>query len=214
MKRQHVDPNRQINFFATVTEKACTQCKQVKPASAFGPRLKAKDGLRDWCNECGTLYQQKYYRSNLEECRRRKREWMAKQRQDPQKRREMNERSRNSYHLRRDRTRQALRERWRTRFFWSRAQKVGSVRLAPQLARLWHSQRGCCALTGVRLNRENAHLDHIIPKAKGGTNGIGNLRWTCKEVNIAKRDMTDEEFLAMCESVIRWIGERMREQAA
>lgn len=102
-----------------------------------------------------------------------------------------------------------LREYHAKRFFWARAKKcLGSVTEARALARIWKSQRGLCALTGRRLDR-SAQIDHIIPKARGGADEIGNLRWVCPEVNYAKRDLTDEQLLAMCGDVMRWIGERI-----
>lgn len=209
MRRQHVDPNRQINFYATVPEKYCARCLVVKSASAFGQRPESPDGLRDWCNQCGAEYQQKYYYSNLEASRERKRKFMAEQRRDPLKRQQMNERSRATYFLRKERSNKAHREKYAKRFFWARAQKVGSVTLAKALAAKWRSQRGLCALTGARLNRANAHLDHILPRARGGTNELSNLRWVTKIVNEAKRDLTDAEFLVMCGQVAQWIGERI-----
>lgn len=97
------------------------------------------------------------------------------------------------------------------RFFWVKAMKLrkpggASVR---EIARLWKAQRGVCALTGRRLDR-SAQLDHILPKARGGNDSIGNLRWTCEAVNIAKRDMTDAEFLALCGECMAWIGKRIQ----
>ena len=210
LRRPHVDPNRQFNFFSVVTEKVCSRCGVKKSGSMFGARAKTLDGLSYWCNQCGSEYQQRHYYSNLEVNRQRKREWMAKQREDPEKRREINERNRATYFLRKQRTRESQREMWQRRFFWARAQKIGSVRLGPELAKLWHKQRGCCALTGIRLNRENAHLDHILPKARGGTNDISNLRWTCNTVNRAKHDLTDEEFFRICELVLSR-SERLQE---
>lgn len=90
------------------------------------------------------------------------------------------------------------------RFFWSRANKLrgaGRAR-ARDLSLLWYRQRGRCALTGRKLTRENAHLDHVLPKARGGTDLPGNLRWVCIEANLAKRDLTDAEFVALCRDVI------------
>lgn len=90
------------------------------------------------------------------------------------------------------------------RFFWSRANKLrgaGRAR-ARDLSLLWYRQRGLCALTGRKLTRETAQLDHILPKARGGTDLPGNLRWVCIEVNLAKRDLTDSEFVELCMAVI------------
>jgi len=77
------------------------------------------------------------------------------------------------------------------------------------LARLWKLQRGQCAMTGRRLTRDTAHLDHIVAKARGGTDAIGNLRWVCTEANLAKRELSDAEFLALCSDVMAWIGNRI-----
>ena len=44
---------------------------------------------------------------------------------------------------------------------------------------------------------------------RGGGDNIENLRWLCREANMAKRDMSDGEFLSLCGDVMRWIGERI-----
>lgn len=112
----------------------------------------------------------------------------------------------------RERRTASMRSYYAKRFFWGRAMKLrGDDRASTQdLARLWKQQRGKCALTGRRLNRDNAHLDHITPKARNGRDDIGNLRWLCTEANLAKRDLTDEEFMVLCLDVMRWIGERIQ----
>lgn len=96
------------------------------------------------------------------------------------------------------------------RFFWGRAMKLRGPERATtiEVARMWKRQRGRCALTGERMDR-TAQLDHIVPKARGGDDSIGNLRWVTEAANIAKRHMTDAEFLALCRSVASWIGERI-----
>jgi hypothetical protein len=79
-----------------------------------------------------------------------------------------------------------------------------SILQAKMLWSLWKEQRGRCALTGVRLNRENSELDHITPRSKGGGNERSNLRWLNKDVNQAKRSLTDSEFILMCKAVVNY----------
>ena len=75
----------------------------------------------------------------------------------------------------------------------------------------WYEHRAarCCKITS---DGDDARweLDHVQPKARGGSDSISNLRWVCAEVNIIKRDLTDQEFVALCSQVMRWIGERIQ----
>jgi len=61
--------------------------------------------------------------------------------------------------------------------------KVLSVQLR---GRVWLRDKGYCQKCS---SRENIHIDHIRPLAKGGTNDIGNLRLLCKHCNLSKRDV-------------------------
>lgn len=70
--------------------------------------------------------------------------------------------------------------------------------------RLWRKledQDFKCALTGLDLTPENASLDHIIPFSQGGTNTIGNVHFVVDYVNMAKGNMSYDEFISMCKSV-------------
>lgn len=98
-----------------------------------------------------------------------------------------------------------LRDYFGRRFFWGRAIKLrGDGRAtSTELAWLWIRQRGLCALTGRPLGRD-AHLDHIVPRASGGNDRVGNLRWTCPSANLAKRALSDADFLRLCEDVASW----------
>lgn len=52
---------------------------------------------------------------------------------------------------------------------------------------------GRCFYCGKPLDFENFHLDHFIPKASGGKIA-NNLVPSCPDCNIAKSDLTIEEF--------------------
>lgn len=185
----------------------CKSCKIVKPLTDY--RIH-KSGYRiGKCRSCEAEYQRNYYSENRELMRERKRKWMADDRAKNKKR--VNEK-RMAYHIA-NRTKQIakMRDYYARRFFWGRAMKLrGRNRAtATDLAKLWIKQRGLCALTGRRLNREIAQVDHILPKKRGGTDEASNLRWVCKEVNFARRELTDTEFIALCNDVMSWIGQRL-----
>lgn len=68
---------------------------------------------------------------------------------------------------------------------------------------LWDKQRGCCALTGVKMGFVGsgwnaASIDRINPEL-GYT--PSNVQWTCWRPNDAKSSMTNQDFVAMCYAV-------------
>lgn len=87
---------------------------------------------------------------------------------------------------------------------------VKLVDKAKVLWTLWKQQKGKCALTGIRLNRTNSHIDHIVPLSKGGTHNRGNIRWLLKEVNLMKGALTDQEFIVLCRLVVAQADKRGR----
>jgi 5-methylcytosine-specific restriction endonuclease McrA len=63
-----------------------------------------------------------------------------------------------------------------------------------------------CALTGdpIDLTKGNTyHLDHIIPSSKGGDNSLDNCQILSKDVNMAKGNLLTEDFIKLCEKVIK-----------
>jgi 5-methylcytosine-specific restriction endonuclease McrA len=55
-----------------------------------------------------------------------------------------------------------------------------------------------CAMTGRVLTPATASIDHIVPLSRGGKHCPTNAQIIHAEVNAAKRNMTHEEFIAMC----------------
>ena len=73
--------------------------------------------------------------------------------------------------------------------------------LARGLVSQWIKQRGRCALTGIKLNR-TAHLDHVLPVSKGGSDDSSNLQWLTPEANQVKGSLTVEELMHMCRLIL------------
>ncbi len=62
-----------------------------------------------------------------------------------------------------------------------------------------------CYLTGRKidlLDGKSYHLDHIIPKNKGGVNTLDNCNIACKDANQAKGNLLYSEFILLCEEVL------------
>ncbi len=71
------------------------------------------------------------------------------------------------------------------------------------LWRLAKNQKMICPLTGRKLTAKNISVDHIIPKSKGGSLELDNLRLVIKEANFGKFCMTDSEFISLCKDVVK-----------
>lgn len=63
------------------------------------------------------------------------------------------------------------------------------------------SQRGRCALSGVKLTPSNVSVDHIVPCSKGGGHELSNLRLVTNQVNKALWDGSDEDLFEMARAI-------------
>jgi len=53
---------------------------------------------------------------------------------------------------------------------------------------------GRCELCGTSSRDNQIDVDHIVPRAKGGSNDISNLQALCRTCNAQKRDRDDTDF--------------------
>ena len=65
-----------------------------------------------------------------------------------------------------------------------------------------------CYLTGkeIDIEKDEFNLDHIIPVSKGGNNELENMAVVTPEANAAKTNLTVEEYLDLCKSVLENFG--------
>lgn len=86
-------------------------------------------------------------------------------------------------------------EKYRTVERKRRAQMAGSsgTHTAADLAEILNAQGHRCAYCRADLKRAPKHVDHIVPLARGGSNGRANLQYLCASCNQSKsaRDPAD-----------------------
>jgi 5-methylcytosine-specific restriction endonuclease McrA len=58
---------------------------------------------------------------------------------------------------------------------------------------LWERDGGVCQYTGRRLQREDANIDHVVPRSRGGQTSWHNCVLAHREVNSRKADRLPQE---------------------
>lgn len=76
------------------------------------------------------------------------------------------------------------------------------------LERLWRrlGPPAECYLCGEPIPVEEATLDHVLPRSRGGTNQRDNQRWAHRRCNLLKGPLTVAELRDLCRKVYRHLA--------
>ena len=74
-----------------------------------------------------------------------------------------------------------------------------------ELVGLMAAQGGACALCGDSIVQDR-HLDHKLPKSRGGLSEARNYQWLCPTCNVTKGALTNEELLAHIKKILARCG--------
>jgi hypothetical protein len=169
--------------FTSEDTKLCTKCKADLPVGSFyttGKKVSGEPKLNSWCKACISQKQATYH----------KRTWGPARLQ----------------HSAFKRTKSL-----RSFLIYLRAKAVqrrgGDVISVDALELLWHTQQGKCALTGWDMTMElgrgvvptNCSLDRV--DSSGGYE-VGNVQLVCRAANVAKSDLSLNDFVLLCRSVM------------
>ena len=80
---------------------------------------------------------------------------------------------------------------------------LGSRELGCELQRLFENQQRRCKYTRkLLILGDDASLDHIQARARGGLDAVLNFQWVTKQINDCKRALSHVEFVALCREVV------------
>jgi 5-methylcytosine-specific restriction endonuclease McrA len=180
-----------------VPVKTCPGCREVLPRDAFARDRSRRDGLNKYCRPCVQELDRARRAANPEKAREHRRAWRAA---NPEKAREK-DRARRAANP--EKAREKVRawkaanpEKKRQQKHRRRARKAanGVHTVTPRdLARLAAAQ---CAHAHLGGCHGPTHVDHVVPIARGGAHGIGNLQALCARHNISKGDRLEIEVKA------------------
>jgi CRISPR/Cas system Type II protein with McrA/HNH and RuvC-like nuclease domain len=73
---------------------------------------------------------------------------------------------------------------------------------ASEIYELIKRQNFECAITGEKLDVNDATIDHIVPVSIGGGNEISNLQVVTKAANRVKGNLTMEQLVDLCKRIV------------
>ncbi len=203
--------------------KRCSACEKELPATTefFGSSKKGKYGLRSWCKACCRKKRKAYlscpevqkHNHDVRKTYLQRPDAKERARLAEQKRRQRPEvRAYQQSYEKTKRTHSGYREkeriRSRTRYYQPngkekalaknhtrRARKLnnGGTHTAQDVQTQYERQRGKCYYCKTKVGKKY-HVDHIIPLARGGSNGPENIVIACSTCNLSKCDRLPREW--------------------
>jgi 5-methylcytosine-specific restriction endonuclease McrA len=205
---------------ALVSEKPCTSCKVVKPASDFSPDSRHRDGLQSSCRECRRIWLAERRRNNPEKVRSLHRDWDNRNRDrvrdtsaawnaanrerlraiqkawrkaNPEKVRAIRVRNAEKHAASTKAWIAANPERWYVLKQYHHALRKARKLAAPGSFTIaeWADLLDCFGGKCLACGTdERISVDHVIPLARNGTNDITNLQPLCVPCNQRKGTKT------------------------
>lgn len=197
----------------TTTSRVCRRCGQDTPYDQLVKNKHCRDGVDALCKLCSVTLAKQWHQNNPDQARKNKR--LYKKRHPDRIKRQAHElytktkatknQYRHQYYIKnREKELNAAkryRESTKGRAVQKAAQSVRRGRkkgaegsyTANDVAAQYKRQKGTCYWCGRRVGK-TYHVDHVIPLAKGGSNGPDNIVIACPQCNQSKNDKLPHEW--------------------
>jgi 5-methylcytosine-specific restriction endonuclease McrA len=153
--------------------KTCTNCKTLKAVDQFHKDRQKKDGLAYVCKPCAIDKVKQWQKDNPDKTREHARKFYSKHKDSLQQGKK----------IWRENNRDRVREMKRHSQAARRARANSVSTFVVTKVDLRKIRESACAHCDAR---DDIHIDHIIPLAKGGAHSIGNLQPLCAPCNQSK----------------------------
>jgi len=183
-----------------IPQKQCTACLKEFPATTkYFYTHKSKDTLRSQCKKCCNQTSKQNYQDHKEEINNRHREYqrthLAEANERAKKHARLHREEKKAYDRYYQQThREVTRAAWRNRH--ARKLNNGGFHTVADIAKQYKNQRGKCyyCKTKISQDKRGYDVDHVIPLARGGSNGPENLVVTCPTCNRSKNARMPHEW--------------------
>lgn len=176
--------------------KTCSNCKIQKDLSKFSKNSSNKDGLSYECKECCKKRQKKWIENNrdhVNEYNRKYRNNWTEDQKNNKKKKDKEWREKNKGAARNYRKKYKLKNKEKIVYEDNKRRKIKqSVTFYISPKEVNRISNSPCFICG---SKENIHVDHIIPIARGGRHSIGNLQPLCSYHNLRKGKMLMKEYM-------------------
>ena len=177
--------------------RTCKKCGIEKALADFIPNQRLKDGREYECKACAQARQIRWRHENPDGARAIRNRWAAN---NPEQVKLINQ---NYYQANRDKVKTSARawrkanpQRWaeilRINRLRRESRKRGAANFDVSVKDLRRLLNSSCSVLGCKST--DIQIDHIVPVARGGSHGIGNLQPLCGHHNASKNDRTWMEF--------------------
>src|SRR6267154_2262929 len=180
----------------SIPQKVCTSCEQSFPATLeyFHACARVKCGLRNQCKECRSASGKAYRETNKAQDLARKKEYQQKHKeQGAACVKRYRDKHKDRVIARKKRYRETHLDQYKAQCRSTRHNRRARIRKAEgkhttaDVRKQYERQKGRCYYCKVKVGTKY-QVDHVIPLAKGGSNGPENLVIACPTCNHSKHD--------------------------
>ena len=163
--------------------KICNKCKQEKDINEFHRNHTRKDGRDSWCAICSNEYNKEYYTINKD----------LKKRRSSERNKKHREKAKTCAYT-----------------YFNLLVSKNMYKADGKYLFDMYSNSPYCYYCGLKFGTHiGIHVEHKIPKSRGGKSTNDNLVISCGKCNRFKGTMTDKEFISFLKDYVKRVYKKL-----